>query len=74
MTPGQTKIVERLRKGPLPTNGFREVEVASCASLRVLISRLREQGFDIRVYRTPMGPDARFYLGEYVLIREAPAQ
>lgn len=74
MTPGQTKIGERLRKGPLATNSFREVEVASAQSLKVLVCRLREQGFDIRVDRKPNGPDARFYIGEYVLVREGRAQ
>ncbi len=70
MTPGETKIVERLREGPLPTNRFREVEAASPESLKVLVCRLRDQGFDIRVQRQVNGPDARFYIGHYVMMQD----
>ncbi len=72
MTPGEMKIVERLREGPLPTNRFRDVEAASQGSLKVLVCRLRDQGFDIRVQRDVRGPDARFYIGNYVLMQEGP--
>jgi hypothetical protein len=70
MTRGQMRVVERLREGPLPTHRFREVELASTGSLKVLVSRLRSQGFDIRIERKTPYEDRRYYLGHYVLAQE----
>lgn len=70
VTPGQMRVVERLRKGPLPTHRFRDVELASPGSLKVLVSRLRDQGFDIAVERVTPYDDRRYYLGNYILKKE----
>lgn len=47
MTPAQTRIITRLREGPLPARSPEAVGSASANCLKVQINHLRAMGFEI---------------------------